>query len=389
MVDFQNFWSLHDDYLLMQVIYEQAPALLDLNLAKPKVKWSVIAMKFNHKCKSNKLGKHCKERWFNHLSPNLNKTVWTDEEDILLLENALIHERKWAKITQYLPGRTQHNVKNRFLSLIAREHKISCKKLSFKENCCKSMILTTLCRLKKRFNFSKAKPLINPNELASSISENFLYLKKDSDLIQMSQELPITMQINQELPGSIIQMSNMSVEAENIQQLSELNQEAIKIQQIAQMNPERMNAQQIAQLHQEVINIQQLTQMKQEAIIIEHMSFIKSETLEQVQQLNQENNNMSGFNPLAFSQIENNLVNSPNNINSGFEQPQSFEQKYEEEANRNVNFNNENISFNETLGDMYYNLEFKNDEEIPNQLDQMKEIDIFEDNNEFFEIKFE
>lgn len=168
--NFQNFWSLHDDYLLMQIIYENEPALLDPNVSKPKIKWSVVAMKFNHRTKGNKLGKHCKERWYNHLSPNLNKTVWTDEEDILLLENAIVHNKKWAKITQFLPGRTQHNVKNRFLSLIAREHKISCKKLSFKENCCKSMILTTLCRLKKRYNFQKKEN--NSNSQTTTIPAN-------------------------------------------------------------------------------------------------------------------------------------------------------------------------------------------------------------------------
>ena len=124
----------------------------------------MIAMHFNFQRKNNKLGKHCKERWFNHLSPLLNKAVWTDQEDILLLEDAIIHNKKWARIAFDFPGRTQHNVKNRFLSLIAREHKISSKKLSFKESCSKSLILKTLCNLKKRFNFASENP-VNMQEI--------------------------------------------------------------------------------------------------------------------------------------------------------------------------------------------------------------------------------
>ena len=30
-------------------------------------------------------GRHCRERWHNHINPNLNKGKWTDEEDQFLI----------------------------------------------------------------------------------------------------------------------------------------------------------------------------------------------------------------------------------------------------------------------------------------------------------------
>ena len=39
-------------------------------------KWSEIA-----KYLPGRIGKQCRERWYNHLDPNINKKGWTEEED--------------------------------------------------------------------------------------------------------------------------------------------------------------------------------------------------------------------------------------------------------------------------------------------------------------------
>ena len=43
--------------------------------------WSLIARQF-----SGRLGKQCRERWYNHLNPDIVKTAWTDEEDQKIIE---------------------------------------------------------------------------------------------------------------------------------------------------------------------------------------------------------------------------------------------------------------------------------------------------------------
>jgi myb-related protein len=45
-------------------------------------KWAEIATFLN-----NRTSNSCRERWVNHLSPKINKEQWTTEEDDILLAN--------------------------------------------------------------------------------------------------------------------------------------------------------------------------------------------------------------------------------------------------------------------------------------------------------------
>ena len=185
-------WTALEDQLLRELIMEMNPELLEErdfeNLNKtPKVKWSFIAMELNQRAHRNdpyweffpKLGKHCRERWFNHLTPLLKKTEWTDQEDLELMELAGRYDRKWARIALSFQGRTQHNVKNRYLSLIAREYKISRKKLNNKLISSPALLQNTLSSLRKRmgeqrnnrngwaFDFAMEEPLRDKEEEAT------------------------------------------------------------------------------------------------------------------------------------------------------------------------------------------------------------------------------
>lgn len=155
---FTNTWTFKEDNILNELVEKMAPGLLDPIKSKDiMMKWSAIAMKLNYLSKGNKLGKHCKERWLNHLSPLLNKDDWNEAEDIILLETAMQLKKKWTKVAGNFPGRTQHQVKNRFLSLIARENGVFTKAISLKESCDNLLILKAICNLKKRFHFQKKK----------------------------------------------------------------------------------------------------------------------------------------------------------------------------------------------------------------------------------------
>jgi hypothetical protein len=66
-------------------------------------------------------GKQCRERWFHHLAPGVNKSPWTEEEEQILREKHAEFGNRWALIARFLPGRSDNTIKNHWNGTMRRE----------------------------------------------------------------------------------------------------------------------------------------------------------------------------------------------------------------------------------------------------------------------------
>ncbi|GLD96083.1 hypothetical protein PINS_up004761 [Pythium insidiosum] len=95
----KGHWSPHEDELLKRLV------------AGGNKNWGEVAAKI-----PGRTSKQCRERWHNHLDPNIVRGAYTPEEDRIILEAQARLGNRWSVIAAMLPGRTEDAVKIRWKS---------------------------------------------------------------------------------------------------------------------------------------------------------------------------------------------------------------------------------------------------------------------------------
>lgn len=88
-----------------------------IELQQEKLDWHEISTRFE-----NRSPRQCRERFQNYLSPELNKSNWTRDEDELLIKKESEMGKKWKKMMPYFQNRSNVNIKNRFTTLQNRKN---------------------------------------------------------------------------------------------------------------------------------------------------------------------------------------------------------------------------------------------------------------------------
>lgn len=97
-------WTEQEDSLLRSLVDQLGQGL-----------WAAIAAQI-----PGRSGKQVRERWLNHLSPNVVKGPWTTEEDDIIIESHRRFGNCWSRIAKMLDGRSDNSVKNRYYTTLRR-----------------------------------------------------------------------------------------------------------------------------------------------------------------------------------------------------------------------------------------------------------------------------
>jgi len=100
-------WSVEEDNIILEQVRVHGTS-----------NWTTVAAAL-----PGRNGKQCRERYINHLDPNVKKGPWSEEELHTLVDMQSRIGNKWSQIAKHIPGRTDNACKNQFHAYKIRQKK--------------------------------------------------------------------------------------------------------------------------------------------------------------------------------------------------------------------------------------------------------------------------
>lgn len=97
-------WTGEEDQIIIDYVSEHG-----------KKSWTKLAERL-----PGRIGKQCRERYINHLDPDINRAPFTADEDKRIIELHNAYGNKWSKIASFMPNRTCNAIKNRWNSTLKK-----------------------------------------------------------------------------------------------------------------------------------------------------------------------------------------------------------------------------------------------------------------------------